>query len=128
MQQRVQEEESEKVRQDNLTLNRRLDRLGRVTNDLKISFVSLVGSNLAHPLESNVNQIHLQTVSALTDRALAVKVKVEPRYIRSLSISVILLNVCMYVCIQLCTNEKSCILVVHRWFLYTYMEEIVHDM
>ena len=76
MQQRVQEDETEKIRQDNLTLNRRLDRLGRETNDLKNSFVSLVGSSLAHPLESHVNSAHLQTVSALTDRALAVKVKV----------------------------------------------------
>ena len=74
--QRVQEEEFERNRQDNLTLKRRLDRLGRETNDLKNSFVSLVGSNLAHPLESHVNLTHLQTVSALTDKALAVKVKV----------------------------------------------------
>ena len=76
LQQRVQEEESERNRQDNLTLNRRLDRLGRETTDLKNSFVSLIGSNLTNPLEAHVNLTHLQTVSALTDKALAVKVKV----------------------------------------------------
>ena len=95
--QRVQEEEFERNRQDNLTLNRRLDRLGRETNDLKNSFVSLVGSNLAHPLESHVNLTHLQTVSALTDKALAVKVKVLDTSF-----------VCMYAHVRmmyLCTNS-----------------------
>ena len=95
LQQRVQEEESERNRQDNLTLNRRLDRLGRETNDLKNSFVSLIGSNLTNPLDAHVNLTHLQTVSALTDKALAVKVKVSD----TKQLVACLLFVCMYVCI-----------------------------
>lgn len=78
---RSREEESlaatEKLRQDNASLNRRLDRLGRETKDLRESFFAVAALAQSTGQQGGWGEA---AASAITEKALSVKIKVALLY------------------------------------------------